>query len=59
MKTQEGRIGSIELIKEKLGIANNKKIEIKITKKTTLHPDVELEEIEELCWDDEEKWKSK
>ena len=36
MKTQEGRIGSIELIKEKLGIANNKKIEIKITKKTRI-----------------------
>ena len=54
MKNREGRIGSIELIKEKLGIANNKKIEIEITKKTTLQPDVELEVIEELCGEEEE-----
>lgn len=53
MKTQEGRIGSIELIKEKLGIDNNKKIEIKITKETTLQPDVELEVIEELVGEEE------
>lgn len=53
MRNQEGRIGSIELIKEKLGITNSKKIEIKITKKTTLQPNVELEVIEELCGEEE------
>lgn len=53
MRNQEGRIGSIELIKKKLGITNSKKIEIKITKKTTLQPNVELEVIEELCGEEE------
>lgn len=56
MSTQKDRIGSIELIKERLGIADNKIIttKIEITKKEVLQPDVELEAIEELCGEEEE-----
>lgn len=36
MRNQEGRIGSIELIKEKLDIANNKIIIAKVVHKNTI-----------------------
>ncbi len=36
MRNQEGRIGSIELIKEKLDIANNKIITAKVVHENTI-----------------------